>query len=184
MKGNVMLKLLVNLAVILSLSMLARSALANEVGSCRKPITTAIALDIELLGDTTVKSMQQQDELLLAQFSDEFRLRLKQQHVFNIVDDKQSLSIINQAADKQFLHRCNGCELSLAKQLGAKQVIVPWVFRMSKLVQTMFVELRDVDTGILLMRKKLNFRGNTENAWDHVTNRMVEEIQFYLSRCR
>jgi len=37
--------------------------------------------------------------------------------------------------------------LVVAKDLGAKQVVVPWIFRISKLVQTMYIEIRDVETG-------------------------------------
>ncbi|MGH7428920.1 MAG: DUF2380 domain-containing protein [Candidatus Methylomirabilaceae bacterium] len=38
----------------------------------------------------------------------------------------------------------------MAKQLNAEQVLVPWVFRMSNLVLTMHVEIRDVATGRIL----------------------------------
>ena len=173
----------IRIFLFIALSIIVRNTLADETRPCQKTLIPVISLDIELLGDTTVESMKKQDEFLLNKYSTELRLRLTEKRVFTIIDDKESLTVINKAAENQFLHRCNGCELSLAKQLGAKQVVVPWVFRMSKLVQTMFVELRDVETGVLLMRQSLDFRGNTEDGWDHVTNRMVEEIKSYVSKC-
>jgi|GEM_PF-6807983 len=167
----------------LALSVTINNAWSGDLSACQSVVSPAVSLDIELLGDTSVESMRKQDAFLLAKFSDEFRSRLEQQKIFTIIDDKQSLAVLNEAAQHQFLHRCNGCELAIAKKLGAKKVIVPWIFRMSKLVQTMFVELRDVETGTLVMRKKLNFRGNTDDAWDHVINRMVEEMHAYVAKC-
>jgi len=135
-----------------------------------------IVLDIELLGDTSVESMKDQDIQLIKKFSGVLRRSLKEHKSIDVIDDAHSIAMIEQAAQDQYLHRCNGCELQMGKTLGAKQVIVPWVFRMSKLVQTMYVEIRDVETGRIVMRKGLDFRGNTDNGWAHVINRHVQEI--------
>jgi hypothetical protein len=50
---------------------------------------------------------------------------------------------------------------------------------MSKLIQTMFFEISDVETGELLLNKRLNFRGNTDKGWANVTRRLVDEIHSY-----
>lgn len=165
--------------IILGLVLISNSSivLAGELQS--KELVPVIVLDIDLLGDTTVKSMQAGDTTLTAKFSNEFRRQLKEQKIVDVIDDEKSLAVINAEAKKQYLQRCNGCELHLAKQLGAKQVIVPWVFRMSKLIQTMYVEIRDVETAKLLLHKGLNVRGTTDKGWAHVTRRLVEEIHSF-----
>jgi len=164
---------ILSLILILNISM----GLADELKE--QALVPVVVLDIELLGDTSVESMQADDAVLMAKFSKELRRQLKEQKIVDVLDDEHSLAVINEESKKQFLHRCNGCELMLGKQLGAKQVVVPWVFRMSKLIQTMYVEIRDVETGELLLHKGLNFRGNTENGWTHVTRRLVDEILLY-----
>jgi len=136
-----------------------------------------IVLDIELLGDTTVKSMEERDAELMAKFSDELRQQLKQKQIYAVLDDQHALAIINKQSEAHFLHRCNGCELLVARDLGAKQVVVPWIFRMSKLVQTMYVEVRDVETGEVLIHLGRNFRGNTEDGWQHVIDQLVNTIK-------
>lgn len=159
-----------------------RVGMAENIEASNHELIPIMVLDFELLGDTSVESMKRQDALLLDKFSDEVRRRLKEQHIFNVIDDEKSLSTIENASKNQFLHRCNGCELQLAENLGAKQVLVPWVFRMSKLIQTMYFEIRDVETGKILMHKGLNFRGNTEDGWEHVTTRIIEETQKHIQR--
>ncbi len=151
--------------------------LADDTHQSEKNLIPVIVLDFELLGDATVASMKQHDAVLMNQFSNELRKQLNEQQIFSVLDDKQSLATINQASQNHFLHRCNGCELDLAKKLGAEQVIVPWVFRMSKLIQTMFVEIRDVKTGRILLHKGRNFRGNTQKGWEHVTASLLRAIK-------
>lgn len=158
----------------------AQIGFADETNKSNKDLIPIVVFDIELLGDTSVDSMKQEDAVLINKFSNELRRLLKEQNIVDVIDDDLSLLVINQAAQNQFLHRCNGCELHIAKKLGATQVVIPWVFRMSKLVQTMYVEVRDVKTGRVLMRKGLDFRGNTDNGWTHVTNRLVQEIGSYV----
>lgn len=135
-----------------------------------------IVLDIELLGDTSVESMQKGDAELMKKFSKVLRQQLNQQHLFAVLDDPHSLAVINKQSEDHYLHRCNGCELIIAKDLGAQQVIVPWIFRMSKLIQTMYIEVRDVETGKVLVHEGRNFRGNTEDGWQHVIDQLVESI--------
>lgn len=149
---------------------------AEEVSPVNKDLIPVIVLDIEMRGDMTVESMKATDADLQAEFSNELRRLLKDNQLFNVIDDSGSRDIIKQAAKNNLLHRCNGCELDLAKKLGAKQVIVPWLYRMSKLIQTMYIEIRDVETGTIL-RVGRNFRGNTVDGWQHVINHLVDAIK-------
>jgi len=174
--ANVFMKL-IPLTVIWVIAIYTITVEANESVENRNVMVPVIVLDIELLGDTTVQSMQANDETLMAKYSNELRRQLTDEHIFTVLDDHYSLSMIQKQSQHQFLHRCNGCELVLAEKLGAKQVLVPWVFRMSKLIQTMYIEIRDVETGKVLMHIGRNFRGNTDDGWQHVLNRLVETIK-------
>lgn len=163
-----------------------QQALSNEVISENNrhlavDLTPVIVLDLEMLGDTSVEHLQENDAVLMKKFSQVIRQQLKQQAVFDVIDDKKSMALIQQQGQRQFLHRCNGCELDLGKQLGAKQIIVPWIFRMSILIQSLIIEIRDVETGRLILKAPYNFRGNTEKAWENTILYAIRDLKKTLT---
>ena len=168
--------------VFLGILIIAQSSLSNEINAEDAALTPAIVLDFELLGDTSISSLKKLDSQLLTTFSKQFRQLLKQQKVFNVIDDKQSLALLAREAERQFLHRCNGCELDLARKLGAKIVVVPWVYRISAMVQVMNIEIRDVETGRLIMKRPYDFRGNNEKAWDRTMRYAFKDIKGAAAR--
>ena len=168
--------------VFLGILIIAQSSLSHEINAEDAALTPAIVLDFELLGDTSISSLKTRDAQLLTTFSKQFRQLLKQQKVFNVIDDKQSLALLAREAERQFLHRCNGCELDLARKLGAKIVVVPWVYRISAMVQVMNIEIRDVETGRLIMKRPYDFRGNNEKAWDRTMRYAFKDIKRAAAR--
>lgn len=155
---------------------------ANDDIANVKDTPSAIVLDIDLLGDTSVESMQARDAQLIKTFSKILRQKLKDLAVIDVLDDSHTLAIVDSAAESQFLQRCNGCELEVARALGAKLVVVPWVFRMSKLIQTMYIEVRDVETGHIVLHQGRNYRGNTEEGWQHVIDHLVDVTNVELQK--
>lgn len=112
------------------------------------------------------------------------REKINDLQIINVMDDGLAIDAINSASEIYQLQRCNGCELALAKKLGASYVIVPWVFRMSILVQTMFLEVRDVETGKVLIHMGRSFRGNTEEAWQRAMDSLVRDIDAELNQLK
>jgi hypothetical protein len=94
--------------------------MSTEINTESKALIPVIVLDFELLGDTSIESLKAQDALLIEKFSKQLRQQLKQQTAFKVIDDVRSLAIIEKEARRQYLHRCNGCELVLARQLAAE----------------------------------------------------------------
>ena len=140
----------------------------------------AIVLDYELLGDTSLKGYQQKDAQMMENSSIELRKKIDALQIIDVMDDPIAVEAINTASETYQLHRCNGCELTLAKQLGASYVIVPWVFRMSILIQTMYLEVRDVESGKVIVHLGRNFRGNTQEGWQHAMDSLVRDINAEL----
>lgn len=62
--------------------------------------------------------------------------------------------------------KCYGCELRMATELGARYSIVSEVQKVSNLIQSMNVVIRDVETGATVRAKAVDLRGNTDDAWD------------------
>ena len=168
--------------IFLILLISAQPVLAKELSTEDNKLTPVIVLDFEMLGDTSVEYLKQNDAVLMKKFSKVFRQQLKQQAVFDVIDDKESMAVIEQKGQQQFLHRCNGCELDLARELGARQVIVPWIFRTSILIQSLIIEIRDVETGQLILKSPYNFRGNTDKAWEKTLLYAINDLKEILRK--
>ena len=74
-------------------------------------------------------------------------------------------------------HDCNGCDLQVGKQLGADQVLVTWVDRVSNLILSLTYEFHDVATSQILARKSYDFRGDNDAAWTHAIRYMVKDLK-------
>jgi len=74
------------------------------------------------------------------------------------------------------LHDCNGCDLDLGRQLGADQVLVAWVDRVSALILSLTYEVHDVATGQISARKSFGFRGDNDTSWTRAIDYMVRDL--------
>lgn len=146
------------------------------------PRMSAIVLDFEIRGDTSIESVMLTDQKLIEKYSAFLRAELQDKKLFNVVDDAQTLAAIDELSERQYLQRCNGCELKLAAEYGATQVVVPWIERMSILIQYMILEVRDVETGEVILRKAYNFRGNNEKAWRRAISFYLRDLQKLLDQ--
>jgi hypothetical protein len=60
---------------------------------------------------------------------------------------------------------CNGCELRMARQLGARYAVVSEVQKVSNLILSMNLYVRDAETGANLRGLAVDIRGNTDESW-------------------
>ncbi len=70
-----------------------------------------------------------------------------------------------EAAKAAPLRDCNGCELRLAKELGADLVALGWVQKVSNLILNVNLQVREVATGRLVEAGSVDIRGNTDESW-------------------
>jgi len=136
-----------------------------------------VVLDFKLTGDLGGSNFEAAHKERIRVASEKLRDELKRNHLYNVVDDGAALAVIERWSSEQNLHHCNGCELDMAKQLNAEQVLVPWIFRMSNLVLTMHVEIRDVATGRMLMKKALDFRGDNDIGWTRAIAYLIRDMK-------
>ena len=136
-----------------------------------------LVLDILITGDSSVTGDKAENAEKIAKFSEHLRNELDDKTQFNIINDADSLAKVKAFDEKQDLHYCNGCEITLAKELGAELVIVPNVFRMSHLISTLHVEFKEVESGKLIKRKSYDFRGNTDQAWERAIKYAMRDLK-------
>ncbi|TKA96959.1 DUF2380 domain-containing protein [Cereibacter changlensis] len=61
--------------------------------------------------------------------------------------------------------KCNGCDLRMAKRLGADYTVVSEVQKVSNLILSMNLYIKDTATGKQLRGQAVDIRGNTDDSW-------------------
>lgn len=73
---------------------------------------------------------------------------------------------------------CNGCEVDLARELGAQQVAYGWVQKVSNLILNVNLVIEDVATGKVLHADSTDIRGNTDESWTRGLHYLLNERIF------
>jgi Protein of unknown function (DUF2380) len=163
----------------LCFSLAACCAVATSVGSpeeARAP--RLVVLNIELTGDLGGPQFAAEHAARLRMESDKLRRELQLSGLYRVLDTSPAQELITQLANQYaYLHDCNGCDLQIGKQLGADEVLVTWVDRVSGLILTLTYEFHDVKSGQIVGRKSYDFRGDNDSAWTHAVTYMVRDLQ-------
>ncbi len=139
---------------------------------------TLVVLDLELTGDLGGPEFAAEHETRLTTESARLRQDLARTGLYRIVDNAPAQDAIDRLKSQQaFLHDCNGCDLDIGKQLHADFVLVAWVYRVSGLILTLTYEIHDVRTSQIASRKSYDFRGDSDNAWNHAIDYMVRDLK-------
>jgi hypothetical protein len=73
---------------------------------------------------------------------------------------------------------CYGCEIRMAAELGADYAVVAEVQKVSTLIQSMNVVVRDAATGSVVRGSAVDLRGNTDEAWARAMRYLLENRIF------
>ena len=73
---------------------------------------------------------------------------------------------------------CNGCELDMARDLGAEQVAYGWVQKVSNLILNVNLVIEDAATGRTLHAESVDIRGNTDESWTRGLRYLLNERMF------
>ncbi|WP_235045592.1 DUF2380 domain-containing protein [Methylophaga lonarensis] len=153
----------------------------TEVVTAEPQLPDTIVLHIELRGDDSLEHMRAHDQVMMKKTAEYLRQQLNQKTSLRVLSDEKSIAAISKAESIFNLQQCNGCELELARQLETRFVVVPWLFRMSILVQTMYIEVRDAEQDKVITHIGRNFRGNTDDAWQHAVDSLIRDLSLQYS---
>jgi hypothetical protein len=135
-----------------------------------------LVLDLELVGDLSDASLASTHEERIRSVSKLLRQELSQLPTYEVVDAAPVKEHIESLRAVQYLHKCNGCEIDVALELGADQVLVAWVHRVSQLILSLTYEIREVPSGRPLKRKAFDFRGDNDTGWSRAVIYMVKDL--------
>jgi uncharacterized protein DUF2380 len=126
-------------------------------------------IDNSLDGEIRGKRADEQDRLM--RVGDQVRKELGDSGKFRIVD----IAPVNAAAHQSNLQACGGCDMTLARELGADLELTGVVQKVSNLILNISMYLRDAHTGGLVLVANADMRGNTDESWSRATRYVIRE---------
>jgi Protein of unknown function (DUF2380) len=146
-------------------------AIAGSVptATAAAPAARVALFPFELV-NTSLESTRPDEEARLAVVTGLARQRFAAAG-FEVVD---TAPVAPEVAAVSSLRGCNGCELPLARQLGADFAAVGWVQKVSNLILNVNLQIRDVATGRLVQSGSVDIRGNTDESWRRGTVYLLE----------
>jgi Protein of unknown function (DUF2380) len=112
----------------------------------------------------------------LTAITKQLELGLHERALYRVVDAAAAQDLINaQRARNEFLYRCNNCLAEVGQRLGTRLVAVGWVQRVSELILNVNVSVQDSQTGVEVLSKSVDLRGNTDETWARGMNFMLRD---------
>ena len=172
------MRIIVRLTLCIVALLLSGTAVAAAPAAVAAPIPRLAVLDIELTGDLGGPELKAEHETRLRMASERLRRELASSGLYQVIDNAPAGALIDELKSQQrYLHECNGCDLDVGKRLGADEVLVAWVDRVSNLILSLTYEIDDVKTGQIDDRKSYDLRGDNDAAWNHAIDFMVRDMK-------
>jgi hypothetical protein len=116
-------------------------------------------------------------EKMLASLTGFSAERIAAAGLYDVVPAERVAAAVAEVNPGTFLRACNGCELDIARRAGADAVMIGWVWKVSTLIGTLHVAIKDVASGRTTYAKVFDFRGDNEKAWQRAVGYMVETLR-------
>lgn len=137
-----------------------------------------MVLDVEITGDLGGPELATEHEARLKVATAKLHESLSRTGLYRLVDTAPAQATIDQLKSQhRYLHDCSGCDLDVGRQLGADQVLVAWVYRVSGLILTLTYEIHDVASGQIVARKSFDFRGDNDTAWTRAIDYLARDLK-------
>jgi Protein of unknown function (DUF2380) len=117
-------------------------------------------IDVSLEGEFSSPRADEANRLILA--TAELRRLAAGERGYEVLDLSRINAELGSAAP---LYKCNGCELELARKLGADVAITAVVRKVSNLLLIFYIQVRDVASGSVTRVYRVDMRGNTDESW-------------------
>lgn len=127
--------------------------------------------DFELINTSLAASTPEELDRT-RRLGEQLRAALQQSGRYQVVDTAPVRAKLEQSAS---ILNCNGCELDLARQLGASEVAYGWVQKVSNLILNINMVIEQTDSGKPLKHGSVDIRGNTDESWSRGLKFLLEE---------
>lgn len=151
-------------------------ALWGPSAAAQQPLKKLLVLEFELVDDQVGVVPFPEQEARLAMASQRLREAVIRNGLYDVIDSTPVAQLISTEAARQSLLRCNGCELDIARMAGADRILLAWVQKTSNLILNMNIEVRDANTGDVVLARSVDLRGNTDLSWQRGIDFMVRAV--------
>ncbi|HEX2114989.1 MAG TPA: DUF3280 domain-containing protein [Alphaproteobacteria bacterium] len=125
--------------------------------------------DFELI-NTSLEAERPDETQRLAMLNAMLRERLAALDRFRLVD---IAPLRQRIANSPQLRNCNGCEVDLARELGAEVVATGTVQKVSNLILNINLALKEVPSGAVISGGSVDIRGNFDESWRRGLDRLL-----------
>ncbi|MES9991299.1 MAG: DUF3280 domain-containing protein [Candidatus Thiodiazotropha sp.] len=166
---DVRFEILMSILLTIMLAALPASAVAIEN-------ERLVVLPFEIVDNTPAPGGEQRNQKMLDMLTNFIGESINDKGIFDVVSQSQVNEAVDAAQLGTYIRNCNRCEYDLAKSMAGDKVMTGWIYKMSILVLTMHIEVKDVESGKTLIRKAYDFRGDNEQAWLRAAGYMVRDL--------
>lgn len=139
-------------------------------------------LPFEIVDNTPVPGGNNRNEQMLDKLTHFIAEQIGQAGIFQVTPQSEVNDAVRTAQLGTYIHTCNDCEFDIARQIEADKVLVGWIYKMSILVLTMHIEIKDVTSQKTIISKAYDFRGDNEKAWLRAAKYMVRDLEERLGK--
>ena len=154
----------------------ATLAAALFAASAQESLKTIALMKFELVDDTGDRASDEAQKVRLAMISEQLRIAFSESRLYAVVDNAPAAALIDDLESRLALHECNGCDLDIGRALNADRVLTAWVQKVSNLILNINIQVRDVKTGLIMVNKSVDIRGNTDESWSRGIRYMVRSM--------
>jgi hypothetical protein len=129
------------------------------------PLKTILLLDFELIDGPLDRASDAAQQERLKKISQALRQEFIDRHLYTVLDNTPAEALITELGARFNLYDCNGCDGDIGRALGADRTLTAWVQKVSNLILNINIEIRDVQSGLIMLTRSVDIRGNTDVSW-------------------
>jgi hypothetical protein len=141
------------------------------------PLKTIVLLDFELIDGTLDRAADEAQQERLKKISEALRQEFIDRHLYTVLDNAPAQALITDLKGRFKLYDCNGCDVDIGRALGADRTLTAWVQKVSNLILNINIQIRDVQSGLIVLTRSVDIRGNTDVSWLRGVRYMTRSIE-------
>lgn len=169
-------KMPIHLKALTGCMLTAAILLSGEAAAADNDLPALAVIGFDLVDDHPDPARAELLRGRLAAITKQLEKGLHERALYRVVDTAAAEDLIAAQRDRnEFLYRCNNCLAEVGNRLGTRLVAVGWVQRVSELILNINVAVQDSQTGVEVLSKSVDVRGNTDETWTRGVNFMLRD---------
>lgn len=161
---------------LLALCMAGLTPLAPPVSAQNAPGESIAVLPFEINDTSGEAGQSARHEEMLMTITQLVGEKLAEKGLYRVVPQEKVDKAVAEVNSGTYLRSCNGCEFDIAKRVGADHVLIGWFYKVSTLIGTLHIVVKDVATGKTVYAHVFDFRGDNKKAWSRAVNYMIGSL--------